>query len=284
MIKLKDALYKTNDCLQLTNNNIPPINERKIILKNILQQSDEFIASNLEKNLETKDINTYKSFLIRRHNHEPLAQIIKNKNFWKNNFFINNTCLIPRFDSEVIIEAVIKTFKNKQQRLSILDIGTGSGCLIISLLNEYKKSFGVGIDISVKALQAANINKIKMSLKNRLHLKNTSYQDFDLSDFDIIVTNPPYVSFNEINKISREVKNFEPMSALYAQSNGLKHYNQLIWKLQNPRKKQIIFFEIGHKQSDIVTKLLKNNGFRIIDLLNDLSGIPRCIVTKKNFI
>ena len=284
MIKLRDALYKTNDCLQLSKNNIPPINERKIILKNILQQSDEYIASNLEQNLEVKEINTYKSFLIRRLNQEPLAQIIKNKNFWKNNFFINNSCLIPRFDSEVIIEAVIKTFKNKQQKLNILDIGTGSGCLIISLLNEYKKSFGVGIDTSVKALQAANINKIKMSQKNRLRLINTSYKKYDPTDFDIIVTNPPYISKDEINKISEEVKNFEPLRALYAQSNGLKHYKEIILKLQNPKKKQIIFFEIGHKQSDVVTKLLKNNGFRILDVFNDFSGIPRCIVTKKNFI
>ena len=115
MIKLRDALYRTNACLQLSTNNIPPINERKIILKNILQQSDESISSNLEKNLEANDINTYKSFIIRRINHEPLAQIIKNKNFWKNNFFINDACLIPRFDSEVIVEAVIKTFKNKQK-------------------------------------------------------------------------------------------------------------------------------------------------------------------------
>ena len=284
MIKLKDALYKTNDCLQLSTNNIPPINERKIILKNILQQSDESIASNQEKYLEAEDINTYKRFLIRRVNQEPLAQIIKNKNFWKNNFFINNSCLVPRFDSEVIIEAVIKTFKNKQQKLNILDIGTGSGCLIISLLNEYKKSFGVGIDTSVKALQAANINKIKMSQKNRLRLINTSYKKYDPTDFDIIVTNPPYISKDEINKISEEVKNFEPLRALYAQSNGLKHYKEIILKLQNPKKKQIIFFEIGHKQSDVVTKLLKNNGFRILNVFNDLSGIPRCIVTKKNFI
>ena len=284
MIKLRDALYKTNDCLQLSKNNIPPINERKIILKNILQQSDEYIASNLEQNLEVKEINTYKSFLIRRLNQEPLAQIIKNKNFWKNNFFINNSCLVPRFDSEVIIEAVIKTFKNKQQKLNILDIGTGSGCLIISLLNEYKKSFGVGIDTSVKALQVANINKIKMSQKNRLRLINTSYKKYDPTDFDIIVTNPPYISKDEINKISKEVKNFEPLRALYAQSNGLKHYKEIILKLQNPKKKQIIFFEIGHKQSDVVTKLLKNNGFRILDVFNDFSGIPRCIVTKKKFI
>jgi len=284
MIKLRDALYKTNACLQLSTNNIPPINERKIILKNILQESDESIASNLERNLEDKDISTYKNFLIRRLNREPLAQIIKNKNFWKNNFFINDACLIPRFDSEVIIEAVIKTFKNKQHKLNILDIGTGSGCLIISLLNEYKKSFGVGIDTSVKALQAANINKINMSLKNRLRLINTSYKKYNLSNFDIIVSNPPYISRDEINKISKEVKNFEPLSALYAQSNGLKHYKEIMMKLHNPKKKQIIFFEIGHKQSDVVTKLLKNNGFRILDILNDLSGIPRCIVTKKNFI
>ncbi len=284
MIKLRDALYKTNDCLKLASSNIPPINERKIILKNILQQSDESISSNLEKNLEANDINTYKSFIIRRINNEPLAQIIKNKNFWKNNFFINDACLIPRFDSEVIVEAVIKTFKNKQQKLSILDIGTGSGCLIISLLNEYKKSFGVGIDTSVKALQVANINKIKMSQKNRLRLINTSYKKYDSSNFDIIVTNPPYISKDEINKIPNEVKNFEPLSALYAQSNGLKHYKEIMLKLQNPKKKQIIFFEIGHKQSDAVTKLLKNNGFRILDVLNDLSGIPRCIVTKKIFI
>ena len=284
MINLRDALYKTNDCLQLPKNSIPPINERKIILKNILQKSDEYIAGNLELNLEAKDINTYKSFLIRRLNREPLAQIIKNKNFWKNNFFINDTCLIPRFDSEVIVEAVIKTFKNKQQRLNILDIGTGSGCLIISLLNEYNKSFGVGIDTSVKALQVANINKIKMSLKNRLRLINTSYKKYDLSDFDIIVANPPYISKDEFKKISKEVKSFEPLSALYAQSNGLKHYKEIIFKLQNPKKKQIIFFEIGHKQSEIVTKLLKNNGFRILDVIDDLSGVPRCIVTKKNFI
>ena len=284
MINLRDALYKTNDSLKLILNDIPPINERKLILKNILQQTDESIATNLEKNLEVKDVKMYKSYLIRRLNNEPLAQIIKNKNFWKNNFFINNACLIPRFDSEVIVEAVIKIFKNKKQKLSILDIGTGSGCLIISLLNEYTKSFGVGIDISLKALQAANINKIKMSLKNRLRLINTSYVKYDPSDFDIVVANPPYISIDELNNISKEVRNFEPLSALYAQSNGIKHYKEIILKLQNPKKKQIIFFEIGHKQSEIVTKLLKNNGFRIIDVFNDLSGIPRCIVTKKNFI
>lgn len=284
MIKIREALYEINDFLNFSSNKIPPINERKIILKNILNKSDENIFVNLEKNIVKKDFDKYKSFLFRRSSQEPLAQIIQNKNFWKDNFFINNACLIPRFDSEVIIEAVINKFKNKKQRLNIIDIGTGSGCLIISLLNEYEKSIGVGIDISVKALQAAHINKAKMSVKNRLRLINTSYKKYDLSNFDVVVANPPYISKNEIKKISREVRDFEPLGALFSQSNGLKHFKEIIQKLKNPKKKQVVFFEVGYNQSNSVIKLLKNNGFTVLDTLDDVSGIPRCVVAKKNFI
>jgi len=259
-----------------------PILEKKILLKYILNTSNEEINISHNKLLDHIELGQYKELIQRRKKSEPIAYIINKKEFWKDTFFIDNSVLIPRPDSEIIIETAIKYFPDTNQNLKMLDLGTGSGCLIISLLREFKNSQGIGIDFDKKALKVAKRNKSNLLNENRLNFCHADFSEFNTINYDLIVCNPPYVSTSSKDYMLKDVQDFEPEIALFAKENGLRCFKMVLDNLiKYENKKQLIIFEIGFNQLKPIQKLLKNTGFQLISVEKDISDIPRCIVTKR---
>ena len=259
-----------------------PILEKKILLKYILNTSNEEINISHNKLLDHIELGQYKELIQRRKKSEPIAYIINKKEFWKDTFFIDNSVLIPRPDSEIIVETAIKYFPDINQNLRMLDLGTGSGCLIISLLREFKKSQGTGIDVDKKALKVAKQNKSNLLNENRLKFCHADFSEFNTINYDLIVCNPPYVSTSSKDNMLKDVQDFEPEIALFAKENGLRCFKMVLDNLiKYENKKQLIIFEIGYNQLKPIQKLLKNTGFQLISVEKDISDIPRCIVTKR---
>ena len=256
--------------------------EKKILLSNLLNTSKEELNLATQNKLSDNIIENFNSLILRRRKNEPISYLTNIREFWKYEFYINESVLIPRHDSEIIIETVLKYVPNINKKYSILDLGTGSGCLIISLLKEYKNSHGLGIDIDLKALKVAKTNKSMLLNESRLMFSNDSFEKFQTKEFDIIVCNPPYIPISQMDNIEDQVTLYEPHQSLFAEENGLLNYKNIIKNLRkNINKDQIIFFEIGINQSSSVINLLKINNFAVISVENDLANIPRCIVAKR---
>ena len=256
--------------------------EKKILLSNLLNISKEELNLATQNKLSDNIIENFNSLILRRRKKEPISYLINKREFWKYEFYINESVLIPRHDSEIIIETVLKHVSNINTKYSILDLGTGSGCLIISLLKEYKNSHGLGIDIDLESLKVAKTNKSVLLNEPRLMFSNDSFENFQTKEFDIIVCNPPYIPVSQMDNIEDQITLYEPHQSLFAEENGLLNYKNIIKNLRkNINKHQLIFFEIGINQSLSVINLLKINNFAVISIENDLANIPRCIVAKR---
>ena len=256
--------------------------EKKILLSNLLNISKEELNLATQNKLSDNIIENFNSLILRRRKKEPISYLINKREFWKYEFYINESVLIPRHDSEIIIETVLKHVSNINTKYSILDLGTGSGCLIISLLKEYKNSHGLGIDIDLESLKVAKTNKSVLLNESRLMFSNDSFENFQTKEFDIIVCNPPYIPVSQLDNIEDQITLYEPHQSLFAEENGLLNYKNIIKNLRkNINKHQLIFFEIGINQSLSVINLLKINNFAVISVENDLANIPRCIVAKR---
>ena len=256
--------------------------EKKILLSNLLNISKEELNLATQNKLSDNIIENFNSLILRRRKKEPISYLINKREFWKYEFYINESVLIPRHESEIIIETVLKHVSNINTKYSILDLGTGSGCLIISLLKEYKNSHGLGIDIDLESLKVAKTNKSVLLNESRLMFSNDSFENFQTKEFDIIVCNPPYIPVSQMDNIEDQITLYEPHQSLFAEENGLLNYKNIIKNLRkNINKHQLIFFEIGINQSLSVINLLKINNFAVISIENDLANIPRCIVAKR---
>ena len=281
MLTIQDAFLmgiKTLKILDIQNHQL----DAKILLKYLLNLDKETFE--LKKNDEISKINldAYLVLINRRSNDEPVAHIVEKKSFWNDDFKVSKDTLIPRPETELIIESVIKYFPNKDSNLKIADLGTGSGCIIISLLQEYINAYGVGIDISRPAIDVANINKRLLKNPVRLDLVKGDFDNFNLNGFDIIVSNPPYISKTDQN-LQKNVHDYEPHLALFSENNGLIFYEKILKNISSTIKNKFyLFLEIGKGQEKDVLNLLKKNNFTLISIENDLAEIPRCIVAKKS--
>jgi release factor glutamine methyltransferase len=194
-------------------NNIKSFNlDSEILLSSILKVDRSHLILNLEKKIKDNESKIFFNCIERRKKNEPIAYITGYKEFWKNKFKVNSNVLIPRPDSETLVEQVLSEISTNSKK-KILDIGTGSGCIIISILNDRKKCTGVGIDISKNAIKLAKYNAKIQHLKNRIKFFNTNIDNFNLDKYDFIVSNPPYIKFNEINGLDRDVRCYEPKIA-----------------------------------------------------------------------
>jgi len=211
------------------------------------------------------------SFIKRRLAGEPVAKIIGRKGFWKNDFVVSKDVLDPRPDSETLIEAVLEKFPDKDKTLRILDLGTGSGCLLLSLLGEYKNATGVGIDISEKALAIANQNKGDQAAK---FIQCDMRQDLsDLGQFDIMISNPPYIPTAEIQTLATDVKDYDPILALDGGADGLDFYRALAKQHLAPH----LFIEIGKDQESQIIPIFEQQGWHFTQSWKDLGGITRIL-------
>jgi release factor glutamine methyltransferase len=255
--------------------------DAKIIFKHILSVDNEQFELCKKNEISSKITKSYFELIDRRIKREPIAYITNKQSFWNDEFKVTKDTLIPRPETELILENVLSYFPDKKIDLNIADLGTGSGCIIISLLKEYINASGIGIDISKEAIKIANENKKLLKNHERLKFLEEDYAEYNLNGFDIIVSNPPYISQNSLD-IQKDVYDYEPHLALFSKNNGIDAYNKIISNLASRIDKNFfLFLEIGLGQANEVTKLLKNNGFTEILTKADLANIPRCVISKK---
>ena len=259
-------------------NKIPTyIIDSELLLSNILNKSREEILVNLDQNVNDKNVLTFKEYLLRRSKNEPIAYILKEKEFWSKRFIVNQDTLIPRPETELLVENLIKTFKNK--KISILDIGTGSGCIIISLLINLKRSNGIGVDVSRNAISMAKMNARIHNLFNRVKFFIQSFENISNKKFDLIVSNPPYIRKKDIKNLSDDIKRYEPLVALDGGNDGLDLIKKVIYKSKEILKiNGMLALEIGNGQIKKVSKILIDNNFRIKLVIKDYKDNIRCVL------
>ena len=239
--------------------------------------------------ISQNEIKKFKNFINQRLRGRPVSRIINRRSFWKKEFELNEATLDPRCDTETLIETVIENFSDKFQSLKILDLGSGSGCLGLSLLDEYSYSIVSFVDKSKKSLEIVKRNSQNFSLLERSKFINLNWKDRDWDKklmtiennikFDIVISNPPYIPTDEIKKLKKEVKEHDPIVALNGGKDGLEAYRSILFKLINiikPNGK--IFFEIGKGQKNLVTSIAINNGFVPKAYRRDLSGVTRVLM------
>jgi release factor glutamine methyltransferase len=255
--------------------------DSEILLSKTLNKSREDILINLEEKINEKDILKYKNYIDRRIKNEPIAYILEEKEFWSKKFKVNKNTLIPRPETELLVNKLSEIFKEK--KISILDIGTGSGCIILSLLDELKSSTGIGIDISKEAVSIAKINGLRLNLLNRVKFLNKSVSSIFNKKFDLIVSNPPYIESKDMKNLSEDIRRYEPRLALDGGNDGLDLIKKVIYKSKSILKtKGTLALEIGNEQIKKVSKILFDNNFRIKHVINDYKNNVRCVIAEFN--
>lgn len=223
------------------------------------------------------------ALLMRRLNREPISHIVGHREFWSLDFKVTEDTLTPRPDSETLIEAALKGISDKTQPLKLLDLGTGTGCLLLSLLSELPQAHGLGIDISDKALMVAQENAESLGLKNRARFMLSDWDaELEVTEkFDVILCNPPYIALSEKPELAADVIDYEPSSALFAGRDGLDEYGKLARILpKRLRADGMALLEVGHQQAADVLNLLKSAGLKNMEIVRDLAHRDRCIVIK----
>lgn len=256
----------------------------KILLAHLLNIDSKELILHFNKNVKQEFIDNFNKLLSRRINREPIANILNKKLFWDYSFFVDQNVLTPRNDSETLIEAVLSHYKNKNQELKILDLGTGSGCLILTLLKIYKNANGIGIDINEKSLQIAKKNAELLEIDNRISFIKNNWNDNIDDKFDIIISNPPYIPTDEIDILEPEVNKFNPLLALDGGTDGLDYYKYLSKSLQkNIKNSTKIFLEIGKGQENDIDYIFSANNYKLLNMYKDLSGVNRvlCFVPRE---
>lgn len=259
--------------------------DAELMLAEALKYKRVQLYIEIDKPLSEAERDSYREMVRRRGLGEPVAYIIGTRSFWKYDFEVNEHVLIPRPDTELIIEEVL----DESKKLSwiptrILDVGSGSGCLTVCLANEFKDSVVTGWDLSVDAIEVATRNAEKMNAENVVFDQVDILQDSSwLTDerFDLIVANPPYISLQEKEMLDRSVLNFEPHIALFAGVDGLSFYRQIAQQAKNVLSPGgLIFIEIGLGQAPKVSELFEEYNWKIERSCSDLAGIERVLVFK----
>ncbi len=252
--------------------------DSEILLSKVLNKTREELLINLNQEIESSKINYFNRLIDRRSSREPIAYILKEKEFWSKKFLVNNDTLIPRPETELMVEKIVEIYKNKN--IYILDIGTGTGCILLSLLSELRASKGIGIDISQKAILIAKANSEKHKLKHRVKFYRRSLSEIFPNKFDLIVSNPPYIMKKDIKNLDEDIKKFEPKLALDGGNDGLDVIKKVIYKSKSILKiKGVLALEIGNEQFRKVSKILRINKFKTRYLVKDYRENNRCILS-----
>jgi release factor glutamine methyltransferase len=255
--------------------------DSEILLSNSIKRDKKHIILNPKEILNSEQLRKFKSSIERRKKGEPIAYIINKKEFWKDEFFVNKDVLIPRPDSELIIEQVL-TIYSKDVQLQVLDIGTGSGCILLSILKERYNFYGTGIDISKKSINVSKFNAKQLNLTNRVKFFHSSVDNFNNGKYDMIVSNPPYIEQLSLKYLEKDVVNFEPKLALSGGFDGFSKIRKVINKASILIKKNGKFIlEIGFNQKNKVIKILKEEGFYVNKAIKDYGNNDRCIISTK---
>jgi len=255
--------------------------DSEILLASAIDQDRKYIIINNDQDIKEENLRYYQELINKRSFRKPIAYLTNKKYFWKYKFFVTQDTLIPRPDTELIVEQILKLtkFKNK---MKILDIGVGSGCILLTILKERKNFYGVGVDICKKCLNISKINAKNLNVSLRAKFFKTNVDKFAQGKYDLIVSNPPYIKRNNLKYLEKDVFNFEPKLALDGGLDGLSEIRKVISKSSELIKKNGKFIlEIGFDQKNKVINLLKDKGFYINSILKDIAKNDRCIISTK---
>tara|TARA_Y100000741_G_scaffold266729_1_gene207079 strand:+ start:66 stop:914 length:849 start_codon:yes stop_codon:yes gene_type:complete len=253
----------------------------ELILSKVINKTREEILINLNNKITKNQKSDFIFYVNKRKKKNPVSYILGYKFFWKYKFYINASALIPRPESEHVVEQALKCVPSGKS-MNILDIGTGSGCLIISLLNERKNCLATAIDISKDALKVAKFNAKLHHLENKIKFFNIDIDKFHSNKYDLIISNPPYINSVDLNRLDDDVRLYEPRIALYGGITGFDEIKKIIKKSSELLKYNgKLIIEIGDKQKNYTRKILLNNGFYISKICKDFSGKDRCLVVMK---
>jgi len=251
--------------------------DARLILKEILSFDDKELIINENYNIPERFIKEIFAIGERRLKGEPISKIFKKRNFYKSTFINSNDVLDPRPETELIVE-IANNFIKKNEVKNILDLGTGSGCILLSILKENKMINGLGIDLSKEAINIAQKNSKKLQLDKQSNFLISNWMEAINFKYDIVVSNPPYIASKEIEKLSKEVKNFDPFLSLDGGDDGLNCYRVIVEDLKRViNKNAIIIIEIGYNQSNSVEEIFKNNDFKLLKKYNDINGLDRVL-------
>ena len=255
--------------------------DSEILLSQAINRDRKYIFLNSKENLKQKYSKNFNNLIARRRKGEPIAYLINKKEFWKQSFYVDQNVLIPRPDTELIIEQVLKLFL-KNYKLQILDIGTGSGCILLSLLKEMPNCYGIGIDISKKSINISKYNAKMLQLTNKVKFYQSDVDNFKIGKYDLIVSNPPYIEELSLKYLENDVVYFEPKLALNGGIDGFSKIRKIIEKSTVLIKKNgKLVLEIGFNQKNKVQEMLRKKGFYINKTLKDYGKKDRCVISTK---
>ena len=258
-----------------------PLLDSEVLLARAINKDRKYIILNLNKNINQNCLNKFNYLIKRRTKGEPIAYLLKKKDFWKETFYVNKNVLIPRPDTELIVEQVLKLFPSKSN-LQILDIGTGSGCILLSILKERSNFYGTGIDISKKSINVCKYNTKLLKINNRVKFCNSDVDNFIIGKYDLITSNPAYIKTLSLKYLEKDIYCFEPREALNGGVDGFSQIRKVIDKAAFLIKKNGKFFlEIGFNQKNKVCEMLKNRKFYINKVLKDYGNNYRCIISTR---
>ena len=279
-MRIATALNEARE--ELKKNDIKTSNlDSELLISEVLNTDRKFVILNNGKEIHHKDYLYFKKLVNQRSKGKPIAYLIGKKSFWKYEFYVNDKVLIPRPDTELIIEQVLKIYKNKEN-VNFLDIGVGSGCILLSILKEKKNFFGTGIDVSKEILKICALNADKLGIKNKYKLFKSNIDNFKYGKYDLIISNPPYIKKLDLRYLDKDIINFEPLTALDGGLNGISEIRKVIDKSSKLiKRKGKLILEIGFDQRQKVVNLLLKKGFYIEALIKDFAKNDRCIVSTK---
>ena len=255
--------------------------DSEILMAKTINKDRNYILLNSDYYLTKNDLINFYRLIEQRSLGKPVAYLVKKKFFWNSEFFVTNSTLIPRPETELIVENVLQVTKSSNN-INILDVGIGSGCILLSILKERENFYGTGIDVSKKCLNISKINAVNLDVTSRLKLYKSNVDKFNLGKYDLIVSNPPYIKTCKLKYLERDVAEFEPKLALDGGLDGLSEIRKVIKKSSELIKKNGKFIlEIGFDQKNKVINLLKKEGFYINSTHKDLANNDRCIVCTK---
>ena len=255
--------------------------DSEILMSKAIKENRSNVLLNPNRILSNQDYENFRELISNRLQFKPIAYLTGKKSFWKHEFEINDKVLIPRPDTEIIIEEILQIYKNKKN-IKFLEVGVGSGCIILSILNERKSFLGNGVDLSKDCISICKLNAIKLGVQNRLKLFKTDIDNFSIGKYDLIISNPPYIKKLDLKKLDKDVINYEPKLALDGGLDGLSIIRKVINKSSELIKLNgKLIIEIAHDQKEMVIDILRNNGFFINKVVKDLSKNDRCIISTK---